>query len=635
MSTLFLHWTIFLSLILPFPICFSQTRPIQQVFVGDSKLDKPYGITSHITWYGYDYDKYQVCIEEIAATGTNYIRTDFNQGSINWGKKNQSFTVWDNVVTTSKAKGVQMTPLVYPTRYDKYSKKEDEAYSRYLKDCLTRYGKYIDTWEIWNEMDIMNASDGKVAAAEYVPMLKSSYNIIKAYNPKQKVLLGAIGDLGKSYFEELLQNGAANYFDVMNIHYYSARNMPEAILPFYEKTAMILTKYHVGKPMWLTETGYSTFGTDSPEDPDKFYTELLPKVYRKLGIKCSDVELAVLLDTRVNKYLRNQDNPAIYSGFKGVRSVGLVDLATLDIKKFPVLMILFGESFPMGHFKGLETYVRRGGTVVFPEGGALLYYDLDIKSNELKPVGKSYYKKLHVGCMFTWEAEAKARGVKSKMKGLRVSPSFASNYSWTDEELKSPKYFTRVNLSTGDEMIPILEGYDEGFSSPVAVCYKLNSDLKGNVIIQSRTNSGYKISESLQAIRYPRLYLLSFASGVDKVFSYCLKDRSQENGGYGILRKDLSRKPSFYALKTLIEKCPTGSSRPVVMVNNHRYIASWIRPDGKKVYAVWSDRVGLESVFSIRGFAKFFDCFGNRINNGVFKFTPSVVYIEEAQSVSF
>lgn len=633
MKLRFLIGPLAICLLCPSFLSYSQPVSVQQRFCGSSILVNPYGITSHITWRGYDYDNYHACAEEIATAGVELLRTDFNQGSISFGKKDQSFVIWDNVITAAKGNDLLLAPLVYPPRYDKYTKADSETYSRYLTDCLNRYGKNINTWEIWNEMDIMNASDGKVPVAEYVTMLKSSYSIIKAYDVNHTVLLGAIGDISKKYFEDLLQAGAANYYDVTNIHYYSARNVPEAILPFYEKADAILTKYDVDRPLWLTETGYSTFGVESADNPDRFYTDVLPQVYKGLGIQCPKVELAVLLDSRVSKNLRNQDNPVIYTGFKGVKAIGLDDLASLDIRTTPVLMVLFGESFPMDYFNGLESYVKSGGTVVFPEGGALLYYDLDINTNELKPVGKSLYKRLHIDCMFTWDAEAKARGIQSKMKGLRTF--FGSNYTWSEDDLKSPKYFSVGNLSAGDEMIPIIEGYDGGFSSPVAVCYKLNSDLKGNIIIQSRSNNGYKISESLQAIRYPRLYLLSYASGVDKVFGYCLTDRSQEYGGYGILRKDLTRKPAFYSLKTLIEKCPSGASRPTVTVNGHQYISEWVNPDGRKVYAVWSDQLGQKSSINVVGRARYYDCFGKRIKKTKFIVSPSVVYIEKAKSVSF
>ena len=96
--------------------CLGMSHPLNvpQSFMGSECLINPYGITSHITWHGYDYDNYQKCFQEIAQSGSFYVRADFNQGGINWGKSNQSFAIWDDVVSEAKANGLQMAPLVYP-----------------------------------------------------------------------------------------------------------------------------------------------------------------------------------------------------------------------------------------------------------------------------------------------------------------------------------------------------------------------------------------------------------------------------------------------------------------------------------------------------------------------------------------
>ena len=155
------------------------------------------------------------------------------------------------------------------------------------------------------------------------------------------------------------------------------------------------------------------------------------------------------------------------------------------------------------------------------------------------------------------------------------------------------------------------------------------------MIIQTRSNLGYKISESLQATRYPRLFILSFASGVDKVFGYCLTDRSETGGGYGVLRKDLSEKPAYQTLKTLIAKLPSGSSRPEVLIKDNQYIAKWTNPKGNVVYAVWSDRVGLNSTINVKGRARYYNDFGKKIRKRNFHVSPCVTYIEGAREVGF
>lgn len=183
-------------------------------------------------------------------------------------------------------------------------------------------------------------------------------------------------------------------------------------------------------------------------------------------------------------------------------------------------------------------------------------------------------------------------------------------------------------------MITLLEGTDGKNRGPVAACYKLNSDLKGNVIIQTRPKLSDRVSESHQASRYPRLYLLSYALGVDKVFAYCLTDR-KDAYGYGVLHKDLTPKPLVYTLQTLSRMLPSGSTRPTVTMQNNEYIASWSKPNGEIVHCVWSSLIGQSSNIEVKGRARFYNSKGDCISKSSFAVTPDVTYITSAKSVSF
>lgn len=610
---------------------FAQSDGLSPIFPGDVKLYDQFGITSHITWHGYDYDNYQRNIYNIAASGNDVVRLDFNSPGIGWETGRVNYTIWDNVYSASRQQGVKMLPIVYKPRYKKYTKEYGDSYKSLLKTCLLRYGDNTVGWEIWNEMDQMNAEDGTAPPTEYLPLLKDAYTTIKAQGSNNVVLLGAIGDLSKNYFDELLQKGAATYFDVLSIHYYSAKNPPERIVPFYNKLNTILQKHHVSKPVWLTETGYVSESDNT--DADLFYTEVLPKVYKQLGINCSKTTLGILYDKRMTKGVWNQDNTNVGYGFKTCELVPMNMLKTLSVEAVPVLMVLFGEKFPKGYFDDLRAYVERGGTIVFPEGGAFLYYDWDLDTDEIKGVGGKYYKPLHVGCMFSWDAEAKKLGV-TKMQVVRSASRLVSSYSWRSGDLDSPKYLTETNLHDGDIMIPLIEGTDGKNTGAVAACYKLNSDLKGNVIIQTRPKLSDRTSESLQASRFPRLYLLSYAMGVDKVFAYCLTDR-KETYGYGITHLDMTPKPAAYTLKALSEMLPSGSTRPVIKMKDNQYIASWQKPNGQNVYCVWSSWIGQQSTVVVAGKAKYYNEKGKRIRKKRFKLSPNVTYIVGAKSVEF
>lgn len=230
----------------------------------------------------------------------------------------------------------------------------------------------------------------------------------------------------------------ADYFDVLSIHYYSGKLTPEDIVSFYKRLKGILNHYKVSKPVWLTETGYVSVSDNT--DADLFYTKVLPQAYKQLGINSSKSTIGILYDKRMTKGVWNQDNPNIAYGFKSCQLVAMDYLKHLSVENIPVLMILFGEKFPKGYFEDLRGYVERGGTIVFPEGGALLYYEWDLDTDEITGVGTKYYQQLHVGCMFSWAEEAKRLGV-TEMKSVRVSPWMTSNYTWTNDDMTWAEIF--------------------------------------------------------------------------------------------------------------------------------------------------------------------------------------------------
>lgn len=609
----------------------SQSRTLPQLFNGGPTLHNQYGVTSHVTWRGYDYDNYRGNIASIQKGGFNSVRTDFNHSVIGWDTDNVDCSVFDDVYNETRLRGIQLLPIIYYKGYKKYTTEYSNNYKSYINACVSKYKDNAIGWEIWNEMDQMYLRGENVPSpSEYIPLLKDAYLTIKNNNPNNKVLLGAIGDPNKDYFTELLSNKAADYCDILSIHYYSAKNPPESIIPFFEQIDALLNRFDVNRPIWLTETGYNTINDSS--DPELFYKKVLPVIYRQLHIDVSHKILGVLYDQRINRGIRNQDNNVIYFGFKSCRLIGLNDLRDLSIEECPVLMVLFGEIFPQGYIDDLKSFVKRGGTVVFPEGGAVLYYDWNLETDEITGVGNKYYKDLHIDYLFSWYEKAKQLKIK-KLQSVKSLSTFEPDYTWYDSDFSNPLFLSEDNLVRGDTFIPIMNGTSGSYTGPVAGYYVLNSDMKGNIIIQTRQNLSERVSESLQASRMPRLFLLSYAFGVDKVFSYCLNDKI--NDGYGIKKADKNYKPAYRTIQTLIKKMPSGSTRPHIQIHNNQFIASWNKPNGDKVFAVWSSWVGQDSEIEVEGDAKYYDDMGKRMCKRKFNVSPNVVYIENATSVFF
>ncbi len=146
-------------------------------------------------------------------------------------------------------------------------------------------------------------------------------------------------------------------------------------------------------------------------------------------------------------------------------------------------------------------------------------------------------------------------------------------------------------------------------------------------------------TEQLQANRLPRIFLISFACGIDKVFWY--KSRSRElnpkdkEDFFGLWHKDYTPKPAFYAYKTLVRMCPDKSTRPQLERNEKIYMATWKRPDGKKVWALWTSKSNEKIEINIKGEHIVYNMKGDEIHQEDNKFTikPSVTYIVGAKYI--
>ena len=127
----------------------------------------------------------------------------------------------------------------------------------------------------------------------------------------------------------------------------------------------------------------------------------------------------------------------------------------------------------------------------------------------------------------------------------------------------------------------------------MAGIYRLGSDLRGNVIFHTRMYAmPCPDKEAEQARRVARIHLLAFANGVEKVFWYNLRSREadpyEKEDCFGLIHKDFSEKPALQAYRTLTSMLPSGSQRPTVQCRDGIFHATWQRPDGKRVHALWN-----------------------------------------------
>lgn len=173
---------------------------------------------------------------------------------------------------------------------DHYRPNDIQDWLTYVHNVVERYdGDGIDDapgsprmayWEVWNEENIALFWPDKPDAAEYLALLKATYQTIKAADPTAKVVLGGLANADSHYLQALYDLGGAPYFDVVSIHLYSypAHGIDPVVNAVSSIRNLMNASGDQAKPLWLTEIGWSDAAnawgapTVSPDEIASFVT---------------------------------------------------------------------------------------------------------------------------------------------------------------------------------------------------------------------------------------------------------------------------------------------------------------------------------------------------------------------------
>lgn len=173
--------------------------------------------------------------------------------------------------------------------------------AQFMAALVSRYGSSpynVKHWEIYNEPD-----NGTQYAAdegwgwfghqpeEYVKTLQAIYGPIKQADPEAQVLLGGMaydwfedqgGPFVRDFLDVVLANGGANYFDMLNFHYYIAFRSNwdpygQGILGKTRYLRQKMAEYGVSKPVVCTETGM--WSSDLFDSDEEIQSRQVPQAY--------------------------------------------------------------------------------------------------------------------------------------------------------------------------------------------------------------------------------------------------------------------------------------------------------------------------------------------------------------------
>ena len=601
-----------------------------------AKQVDPYGVCAHVSRgeFGIASKEFKL----MRSAGINWVRTDFDWLRIQSAKGAEwNFKRLDELIALAKKSGMNVLPILdYDVPWATPAWKHLDLWREYVRRTVTHFQKDLRYWEIWNEENLASMWRDRPNAARYAELLKASYLEIKKIDPTLQVLYGGTAGIPMPFIEESLKAGAASGFDIMNIHPYRKDNVPEdALVKDIHDLRALLAKYGAGsKPLWITEIGWPTNQANS------IFREIFIPVLEKAGFDLKQVKIACIHDPAYpfSTISSTLDFKKVFPMAKAVDAIPLKKLASLNPKEYPILVPSVDETFPMAYFDALESYVKKGGTLIFSRG-VPLYYDLVKKADgrtEKVQVDDRYRNRLHIG----WGAWWTDKAIPHNTTKTAIAPEFRDKVKMQD--LPGEIFLTDKKLKKGDQLVPVLYGVRDSYRGVTSALFDLNSDLKGNIVVVTYKSSAGGSTEQFQAEVLPRTYLLAFSAGVQRLFWYEFQSPEgiafDQESHFGIVHKDLSPKPAYIAYKTLAAMRPSGSTVPVVTISPKGiYTAAWTRPDGKKVHAVWTARESKKCALAVRGTIESAAGYLGKklsVNASAFTATPQIVYLTGPESVT-
>lgn len=227
--------------------------------------DSPFGIGTHFTGYS------SAMIPLLAKAGIKNVRNDLGWSGIETTKGTYDFSDYDPVMSALDTAGINVFPIVdYTNRfYDNdatpYTDAGREGFANYSAATLQHYNAQLNEVEVYNEFNIPGFGDrgdgpADAKAEYYYPLLKATYDKLKAVDPDVDVIGPASAGVPLEWLETLFQLGAMPYLDKVSIHPYQYPTAPESVVSSLDAVNNLVKEYNGGqaKPLWISEQGWPT-----------------------------------------------------------------------------------------------------------------------------------------------------------------------------------------------------------------------------------------------------------------------------------------------------------------------------------------------------------------------------------------
>ena len=234
--------------------------------------DNPFGVLEFLNWNdSWNNHKYpdektiEKAVKLMRAAGIGMVRMDFLWSDIEPRQGEFEFGKYDYIVDVlTKNKIAILGLLNYSTPWAVANASwncppaDNQLFVRYAVTVAIRYKDKIKYWEIWNEPDSYTYWANQDGLKSYAVLLKDVYLAMKKALPDCIILNGGLAN-GISSVNSLYDNGAKDYFDILNVHIFVSPLYPGAIkrVSVFPKLAykVMARNGDQDKKIWVTEIG--------------------------------------------------------------------------------------------------------------------------------------------------------------------------------------------------------------------------------------------------------------------------------------------------------------------------------------------------------------------------------------------
>lgn len=563
----------------------------------------PYGVVTDASRS--EYASKEMLADFTALGGMGYMRVDWD-----WWRCQPApdapcdFSFYDELVAVCEARNIRILPIVYGApKWAAPAWKHAEAYAAFVGEMVRHYGSRVPVVEIWNEENVAAFWGGTPDPTNYVAMLRATYKAVKRANPNVRVAFGGASGWAHDFIRRCYEVGAADCFDIMNVHPYTFPFQAEGRLESgLAQLREIMSQHGDGsKPIWFTEIGWPT--VNSVAGGGNFLAAGLKvarpekKKWRLIYAACipSDMEADQTVATGILKQLPPGSE---------VRMAGPEETCRLLADgSWDAVMYPPDESYPAQTYQAVLEFVRQGGTLVdlggMPMWDGFLAHADGTTTRTPGPGDWERFSRLHIGLDSWWIEGSNLPKQEGYLRAMVTPEGLAAGIEPEPQGYFCRHFLSDKALRPGDKMVPLVtyKNDKDGKDVSAACVYLLDSELKGRIFLSgvvTKRGVAFATSEERQGILYARTLGIAFAEGVEAFFWYNLRARENSEDysedHFGMLHANCVPKPAWCANRNFITHRPPGSVNiKKAWTKGKMYAPQWKRPDGVISGMLWAD----------------------------------------------